>query len=79
MNWFTKYPFFWRMLMRIMALIAGLVNPYLDIKWKIVVFILVCMVAILDLDAENRPKWLNVSNAFIVGLLVSYIIYPVFQ
>ncbi|TKH35657.1 hypothetical protein C1I59_17550 [Paenibacillus polymyxa] len=79
MNWFTNFPFFWRMLMRTIALIAGLVNPYLDVKWKIVGFILVCMLAILDLDSENRPQWFNVSNAFIVGLLVSYIIYPVFQ
>ncbi|MDY8026115.1 hypothetical protein [Paenibacillus polymyxa] len=64
------------MVMWIVALIAGLVNPYLDVKWKIVVFIVVCVLGILDSGSEIRPKWLNASAAFILGLLVSYIVYP---
>ncbi|MDP4097914.1 hypothetical protein OIN60_14150 [Paenibacillus sp. P96] len=73
---FAKFPFFWSTVLRVVAFTAGMFNPYLDLKWKVIVFILVCVVDILEPDSEGRPKWLNVSVAFILGLLVSYIIYP---
>ncbi|MFB5676655.1 hypothetical protein ACE3NQ_19230 [Paenibacillus terreus] len=76
---FFKLSFFWSTLLRVVAFAAGLANPYFNTPWKIGVFILVCITGILDSDSEGRPKWLNVSVAFILGLLVSYIIYPIIK
>lgn len=75
---FFKFPFLLSMLLRVVAFAAGVANPYFNTPWKIVVFILVCIAGILDSDSEGRPKWLNVSVAFILGLLVSYIYISTF-
>lgn len=63
--------------MRVVAFAAGLANPYFNTTLKVAVFILVCITGILDSNSEERsPKWLNSPVAFILGLLISYILYP---
>lgn len=73
-----KLPLLWGSLLRLIAFIMGLVNPYLSLTGKIIVLVLVCIAGILEKDADRRPQWLSVAIAFIFGLLVSYALLPLF-
>lgn len=73
-----KLPLLWGSLLRLIAFIMGLVNPYLSLTGKIIVLVLVCIAGILEKDADRHPQWLSVAIAFIFGLLVSYALLPLF-
>ncbi|MNW36570.1 hypothetical protein D3C74_135850 [compost metagenome] len=69
----------WGSILRLVAFVLGGINPYLNTNWKIAVFALVCLAGVAEVNLERRPKWLSVLIAFLMGLLISYILLPVLQ
>lgn len=74
-----RFSLLWGSVLRLVAFVLGGINPYLTMNWKIAVFALVCLAGVAEVDLEKRPKWLSVLRAFLMGLLISYILLPVLQ